>query len=537
MLLLLSSAAALALPLPALQQPAAAAPAPKIPFAAPSVLSKAKRTFAHMEPALVHEGDAAEAAAKLKALEAKTGKKPNIVWFVIDDFGFGDPGCYGGGELVGAATPNMDRLASEGLRLTSCYSQPTCTPTRSAILTGRLPARTGLTRPILAGDHITANPWQSEVSLAASLGARGYATVLSGKWHVGSVEGMRPHDVGFDEFYGVYEAQKELSQHVDKRRYPDLVLNPERLEMLKQTGSSEALVHGWKGGKTETVMEVDSLDDIAKGDAMFKEFTLSKIAELSKGDRPFFLEHCFAKCHADNFPLPEFEGKSSSKYPYKDAVVEVDAYIGEIVSALERAGVLENTFVFVTSDNGPQLDSWPDSGYTPFRGAKGTAWEGGVRVPGIAYWKGMIAPGRTSDGLFDLMDLYNTSLTLAGASDAIPTDRYIDGIDQTSFLLADKGQSNREKVFMWCQAEPMAVRMYEYKLHQSVIEAEQPWLELDMSVAKKTGLAPWIYNLYIDPKEETPVGHRLNAFLVSLGAELRGHIQTFKVYPPKNIGL
>ncbi len=518
-------------------QQSTAGAAPKISFDPPSVLSKARRTAANMEPALVHPDDIAAATAKLKALESRTGRKPNIVWFVVDDFGYGDPGCYGGGELIGAATPNMDRFAREGLRLTSCYSQPTCTPTRSAILTGRLPVRTGLTRPVLAGDKLTSNPWATEVSLAASLAANGYATVLSGKWHVGSIPGMRPHDVGFDEYYGFYEAQKEISQHVDKRRYPDLVLNPDRLRMLEETGSSDSLVHGWRGGRTETVMTVDSLDDIAKGDHMFKEFSIAKIAELAKGDKPFFLEHCFAKCHADNFAYREFEGKSSGKFPYKDAVVEVDAYIGEIVDALDRAGVLENTFIFITSDNGPQRDSWPDTGYTPFRGGKGSAWEGGVRVPGIAYWKGVIKPGRESDGLFDLMDLYNTSLAFAGALDAIPGDRYIDGIDQSSFLLADDGKSNREKVFMWCQTELMAVRMYEYKLHQAAIEPQERWLDIDMSVKVKTGLSPWLFNLYIDPKEEYAVGHRLNAFLASLGSELKAHGATFKVYPPKNIGL
>ena len=171
-----------------------------------------------------------------RALRAKTGKRPNIVWLVVDDMGYGDPGAYGGGAAVGAATPNMDRLAREGLKLTSTYSQPTCTPTRSAILTGRLPVRTGLTRPILAGDKITKNPWADEISLPKLLGEAGYKTVLSGKWHVGEAEGMRPHDIGFDEFYGFYEAEKEISQGVDKRRYPDLVLNPERLEMLRRTG-------------------------------------------------------------------------------------------------------------------------------------------------------------------------------------------------------------------------------------------------------------------------------------------------------------
>jgi arylsulfatase len=348
---------------------------------------------------------------------------------------------------------------------------------------------------------------------------------------------MRPQDVGFDEFYGFYEAQKEISQGVDKRRYPDLVLNPERLAMLRATGSSDALVHGFAGGETSEVFAIDSIEAMGEADRMLKEFTVAKIAELAAGGRPFFLEHAFMKVHADNFAAAAFEGTSGSKYPYKDAVVEVDAYIGEIVAALDAAGVLDNTFIFVTSDNGPQLDSWPDSGYTPFRGAKGSTWEGGVRVPGIAYWRGTIAPGRESDELFDLMDLFNTSLAIAGIADRLPTDRYIDGIDQTSFLLADDGRSNREKVFFWSEADLMAMRMYEYKIHVKVVEHHAQWLNIDMTTVADVGLAPWLFNLYIDPKEEYPVGHRMNAFLASMAAEMRGHAATFRAYPPKDIGL
>lgn len=504
---------------------------------AQSVLSKAERTSESMEPGLVHPDQTAAAQAKLDALQAKTGKRPNIVWLVVDDMGYGDPGAYGGGAAIGAATPNMDRLALEGLKLTSTYSQPTCTPTRSTILTGRLPVRTGLTRPILAGDTITKNPWADEISLPKLLGEAGYKTVLSGKWHVGAAVGMRPHDVGFDEFYGFYEAEKEISQSVDKRRYPDLVLNPERLEMLRKTGSSDSLVHGFKGGETNDAVKIDSIETMAEGDRMTKEFSVAKIKELAAGKSPFFLEHAFMKVHADNFASKAFEGKSASKYPYKDDVVEVDAHIGEIVKALDEAGVLENTFIFVTSDNGPQLDSWPDAGYTPFRGAKASAWEGGVRVPGIAYWKGMIAPGRASDDLFDLMDLFNTSLHVAGIQDKIPTDRYIDGIDQTSFLLADDGRSNREKVYIWSEQNLMAMRMYEYKIHVKVVEEHAQWLNIDMTTVSDVGLAPWLFNLYIDPKEQYPVGHRMNAFLASMAAEMKGHSATFKKYPPKNIGL
>ena len=186
---------------------------------------------------------------------AKTGRKPNIVWLVIDDMGYGDPGAYGGGAAIGAATPNIDRLAREGLKLTSSYSQPTCTPTRSAILTGRLPVRTGLTRPILAGDKLTKNPWADETSLPKLLSEAGYYTILSGKWHVGEIEGMRPYEIGFDEFYGYYAAEKEITQQFDERRYPDLVLNPERLAAYRKIGASDYLVYAVKGGKERVVRE------------------------------------------------------------------------------------------------------------------------------------------------------------------------------------------------------------------------------------------------------------------------------------------
>jgi arylsulfatase len=502
-----------------------------------STLSKAVRTSESMEPAMSFPAQEQAAQKKLDDLRAKTGKRPNIVWLLIDDMGYGDPGAFGGGALIGAATPNIDRLAREGLKLTSTYSQPTCTPTRSAILTGRLPVRTGLTRPILAGDRITKNPWADEISLPKLLSDAGYATVLSGKWHVGEAVGMRPHDVGFDEFYGYYQAEKELTQSVDKRRYPDLVLNPERLEMLRKTGASDGLYHGFKGGQTTEVEKVDSIEKMAEGDRKLKEFSVAKIKELARGNKPFFLEHAFMKVHADTFASKAFEGKSASKYSYKDSVVEVDAYIGEIVKALEEAGVLENTFIFITSDNGPQLDSWPDTGYTPFRGAKASTWEGGVRVPGVAYWKGMISPARESDEIFDLMDLFNTSLHLAGASDKIPKDRYIDGIDQTSFLLTDDGKSNREKVYLWNESHLMAMRMYEYKIHVKILQEHSQWLNIDMTTVSDVGLAPWLFNLFIDPKEQYPVGHRMNAWLASMAAELKGHAATFKKYPPKDIGL
>jgi arylsulfatase len=255
----------------------------------------------------------------------------------------------------------MDRLAAGGLKLTSAYSQPTCTPTRSAMLAGRLPARTGLTRPIVSGDKLR-------------------------------------------------------------------------------------------------------------------------------------------------------------------------------VKALEETGQIDKTLIFVTSDNGPQMDSWPDSGYTPFRGAKGSNWEGGVRVPAIAYWPGMIAAGRQSDDLFDLTDMFLTTLGVAGVADKVPTDRYIDSIDQTGFLLADKGRSHRDKIFYWDGADFRGIRMLEYKAHYSLVETKADNLDIDQSIVTKPS-APWLFNLYIDPKESHAVGHRMNAFLGALNQEVKAHLDTFRRFPPKKTGL
>jgi arylsulfatase len=503
-----------------------------------SVLNRAVRSAPNHEPAIPRPEQDAAAEKALAALRERTGRRPNIVWLVVDDLGYGDPGCYGGGAAVGAATPNIDRLAAEGLRLTSCYSQHTCTPTRSAILTGRLPVRTGLTRPILAGDRITKNPWDDELSVARLLSGNGYHTLLTGKWHIGEPEGMRPHDVGFDEFYGYYPAQKEISQRFDARRYPDLVGNEERMKDFESIAPEDHLVHGFGTGETNKLARVESLEDMGRAEQVLADFTCKRIAELAKGDKPFFIEHCFMKVHADNHPNPDLFPLSAARYAYKEAVAEVDLHVGAIVAALRAAGVLDNTLVFFTSDNGPQMDAWPAAGYTPFRGAKGTTFDGGIRVPGIAHWPGMIAAGRESDEVFDLMDLFATALHLGGVERSeLPTDRYFDSIDQTSFLLADDGHSRRECVFFWWGSTLMGVRLGEYKLHLKVILQQSPHMYIDMATISDVGVAPWLFNLYIDPKEELTVGHRRNAWLASLGAEAKAHGATFKAFPPKDIGL
>jgi arylsulfatase len=179
----------------------------------------------------------------------------------------------------------------------------------------------------------------------------------------------------------------------------------------------------------------------------------------------------------------------------------------------------------------------PDSGFHPRRGGKGSTWEGGIRVPGIAYWPGMIKPGRASDGLFDLMDLFNTSLAVAGETGRISNQRYIDGIDQTGFLFADDGEFARQAVFIYSGTTLAAMRWMEYKIHVKVFQALRAGKNIDESTLLPTG-APWVYNLYMDPKEQVSTGHRYFEWGLPRAIGMVGaHAATYAKYPMKSIGL
>lgn len=499
--------------------------------------TKAVHTKKYLEPSRVYAEQNKISAQKLKDLEKKTGKKPNILLIVVDDMGYGDPGVYGGGAMIGAPTPNIDALANNGLRLISTYAQPTCTPSRAALMTGRIPARSGLTRPILTGENPTVNPWKGEVTTANLLSKNGYLTALSGKWHLGEQDGYWPHQVGYDEYFGILSVISEFTQGMDGRKYADLVYNPERMKELNKI-SHRAITAGKKGGKLETIQEIKTLDELAEIDQKVADYSEKFIRKAVKEDKPFYLVHSFIKVHNDAYPAKAFKGKSPAKFPYKDSVIEVDNITGRLTNLLKELKIDDNTLVFFTSDNGANEDVWPDSGYQPFKGGKGTTWEGGVRVPGIAYWPGMIKAGKESGGLFDLMDLFNTSLAIAGIEDQISPDRYIDGVDQTSFLLTDDGKSNREAVFMYSEKSFMALRWEEYKIHMKVFDVKRPMSNLDESAILHVGMSPWVYNLYMDPKEQASTGHRLFEWGMGTAIGLsREHAGTYKDFPMKNIGL
>ena len=484
----------------------------------------------NMEPVIPHDDQLAAAKKKLAALEKKIGKKPNILIFLMDNVGWGEPGIYGGGLLTGAPTPNIDHLGREGLQLLSTYSQPSCTPTRCTLLTGRLPMRTGALRPSFAGEP---GVLDDETTVARLLSGAGYFTQAVGKWHCGENKESQPQSVGFDDFYGFLGWSGLYTDWQDVEFAPEFALNPDRQALVRSVPFNDHIVHGDKG------KEIDNLEQITKEvsaelDDKFATYSEDFIKKMADSDQPFFLYHCTRGAHWKNYPNPKFQGKSPAKYPYKDCIVEMDDVLGRLVQKLEDTGQLENTLIFVTSDNGPAIEPWPDAGYTPFRGGIGGTWEGSMRVPGIVYWKDMITPGQVSDGVFDLADLFTTSLALAGVDYRPLEKQYLDGIDQTSFLLADAGLSNRKYVYYWLRDAFSALRVAEYKFVLAGMSEDEPdVINPGSSTVFESYKNGKLYNLYLDPKERFSFFNR-QTFMDNLFTDpLNAHVATFQEYPGK----
>ncbi len=483
-----------------------------------------------MEPFIPHDDQAAEAKKKLDALAKKTGKKPNILIFLMDNVGWGDLGVYGGGLMTGAPTPNMDRLGHEGLQLLSTYSQPSCTPSRATLLTGRLPMRHGALRPSFAGEEGTIS---SEITLPTLLGKAGYVTQGVGKWHLGEDEASQPQMNGFDDFYGFLGWSGLYTDWQDENFAPEFALNPDRQAWVQSVPFDPHIVHGVKGQPIEDLENI-TIEVSALLDEKFTNYSVEFIKKMAKSNKPFFLYHCTRGNHVKNYPNPKYKGKSPAKYPYKDCMMELDDVLGTLVKTLEDTDQLENTLIFILSDNGPMMEPWPDAGFTPFRGSIGCTWEGGVRVPGIVYWKDMITPGQINDGLFDFCDFLPTLLDLAGASSSIPKDRYIDGIDQTSFLLADDGLSNRKTVYFWLRDTYSGHRVAEYKvMFVGTSFDDFDVVNADSATTLETYPSTKLFNLYLDPKERYSFSSRQTFMDILYTDPYKFHKQTFVKYPPK----
>ncbi|MGB5808977.1 MAG: sulfatase-like hydrolase/transferase [Polyangiales bacterium] len=491
----------------------------------------------NMEPVIPHPEQDSQVAEKLAALEKSTGKKPNILIFLMDDVGWMDPGFNGGGVAVGNATPNMNALAHAGLVLTSAYSTPSCTPTRATIHTGQNPLHHGLLRPPMYGEK---GGLSGETTFPMLLQEQGYVTQGVGKWHMGENQGSLPQNLGYDDYYGFLGVSDMYTEWRDQYFNPEVALSPKRFAMYQTVMPfNRDNVHCTKNDKKacKDLYEIN-LSSIKDLDQDWAKYSEDFIRKMASNESPFFLYHSTRGCHFDNYPNDEYAGKSRARTDFSDCMVEMDDIFGRLHKALEETGQLENTLIFLTSDNGPECEINPQ-GRSPFRGCKGSSWEGGVRVPTFAYWKNMITPAR-SDGLFDLADLFNTALSLAGIKGgaigaALPKSRYVDGIDQLTFLVGDEHLSARKSRIYTMNQFTSAIRVDEFK-GSSVVELEQGIFRRGLTggfsgaVITQTG-GVVMTNLYTNPQEDTTIGIRHIPMGVLLGAEAQRYDAVLKKFP------
>jgi arylsulfatase len=492
-----------------------------------------------MEPVVPHPDQDAETRRRLSALQQRFKQRPNILIFLLDDVGWMDPGFNGGGGAVGNDTPVMDRLAAGGLLLTSAYSTPSCSPTRATIHTGMNPLHHGIQRPPMYGE---AGGLDGLITLPALLKKEGYVTQAIGKWHMGANRGSLPQNVGYDDFLGFLSVSDEYTEWRDQYFNPEIALSPDRFRLMEESPFNHDLVHCTPANR-ERCEDIRLIDlNLSKQlDTIWARYGVEFIRKMKGSRKPFFLYHATRGCHFDNYPSDRWLGSSRARTTFSDCMVEMDHVLGQLVGALEEIGELENTLVLFSSDNGPECEV-PPHGRSPFRGCKGSTWEGGVRVPTFAYWKGTIPP-RRSEGLLDHADVLPTVMSLAGhpgkaLAALVPATTYVDGVDQASFLVADDGQSARKARFYTLNQYLSAVRVDEFKY---VLSAEIEngffqrgyWGGFSGPIATSTGGAVMV-NLYTDPQEDVGVGARHVPMMVQAGAELDSYLRDLVRFPPRS---
>ena len=496
---------------------------------------KAVKPADNMYPVLQRPEQDKSAAEKL----SKLGKKPNIFIFLMDDTGFSDPGFTGGGVVVGNATPSMDKYANEGLFLTSAYSTPSCSPTRSTIHTGQNPLHHGILRPPMYGES---GGLDGAITMPMLLKEQGYFTQGVGKWHMGENNGSMPQNVGYDDYVGFLGVSDMYTEWRDIYFNPEVALSPSRFKMMQEDAFNHHEVHCTRADKDNCESgRLIGLDYIKDLDQHWLKVSLDFLDSRKDNDQPFLLYHATRGCHFDNYPPDEYAGKSAARTVFSDCMVEMDDIFGAIMKKLEETGKLDNTLVlFLGGDNGPECEV-PPHGRTMFRGCKGSAWEGGVRSSAFAYWKGMIEP-RKSDGLFDYADILPTVLHLAGVpgaqlADKLPKDRYVDGVDQASFLIADDGQSNRRSRPYTLNQYFAGIRVDEFKyiwtgeLQNSVVQ-KGDWGGFSGSLFTDTGGAI-MFNLYANPQEDVSIGVRHIPMMVPVMSAAADYMKELMKYPPQ----
>ena len=424
-------------------------------------------------------------------------KKPNFVVIMTDDVGWGDLGSYGGGIMRGAPTPNLDRMAAEGMRFVNYYGQASCTAGRASFITGRIPIRTSLSSVLAPGDP---NGLTAETpTIAEALKKAGYSTVQLGKWHLGDKAQNFPTAHGFDEMYDMLPYYAGVYAYENPALHPNFPRGDrEFMDMWTKVNLAE-----WEskaGEKPHVIKDHFNYDDLATADDGMRAKAVDYINAHAKSDKPFFMYLNFEKVHNPNNPSPRWKGKSPGGGNYLDALMEMDDNSGQIVQAIRDAGIAENTLVVWTTDNGAWIDAWPDAGYTPFRGEKGTVFEGGFRVPAIAWWPGHIKPGSVNIDMFSHMDWWPTVAALIGQQP--PPHDWVnnngkpiifDGIDLSDSLLG-KGPGKRDSMIYFAAQSFGAIRVKNFK---GLLTAKDTWLGPTKSMKAFS-----IYDLWWDPGEQ-----------------------------------
>ncbi len=428
-------------------------------------------------------------AAVLSA--AASARSPNVVVIFIDDMGYGDIGPYGATKQ---RTPHLDRMAKEGMKLTSFYAAPVCSVSRAQMMTGCYGARVSVPGVYFPGQSVGLNP--SEVTVAERLKEKGYATQIIGKWHLGDQPEFLPTRQGFDHYLGIPYSNDMLKKSADTKIPVVPLLRDEKIVELMDGDAQTRLVE---------IYTKEAVDFIGRNK-----------------DKPFYLYFAHNAVHTPIHPGAAFAGKSSNGR-FGDWVEEVDWSVGQVLEALRSQGLDKDTLVVFTSDNGPWLVKGTDGGSAgPLRGGKGSTWEGGVREPTIAWWPGRVPAGSVNDAVAGTIDLLPTFVSLAGGT--VPATPVIDGRDITPILIGQSKESAREAHYYFSGYDLQAVRQGRWKL---AIAPQSEGMNAKKGPKLAAGLR--LYDLDAEIGEQTDVAAqhpdvvaKLKALADKMAAEIGG---------------
>lgn len=458
-------------------------------------------------------------------------KKPNIIFFFWDNFAWGELGCYGGGILRGAATPRIDRLAAEGLRLLNFNVEAQCTPSRSAVLTGRHPIRSGTQTVPMTGGPDGLTRW--EVTIAQALSDAGYATGMWGKWHLGSdAEHRSPVDFGFDEAVWSPRTADEVLW-TTQSYFPQGTVTATPYAGKAQIPIEPEPIYSRKKGAKAKVIATYDVEFRAGFDRKITEWAMDFMTRSKQAGKPFYMYLPYTQVHIPPIPDPAYAGKSK-RGNWADLLTQMDDFTGMILDKLSELGLVEDTIVVWTSDNGadpnfrtPAMDPDPLGGQWtgcsgPWRGGYFTALEGSNRTPCIIRWPGKVPAGTVSNELVHLVDMF-TTLVLAGGA-KVPVDRQIDGMDMRNFLLGKSAESGRDTILFIQGNRLQAVKWHQWKLHLfRQDEMMSTWAPYNM---------PRLHNLEWDPREEHEVGFPHAWVAHPMAAAAGAFLKSLAIEPP-----